>query len=349
MNYFDYFLFSRQIRLNTLGNLAGCAPIMLRSLAADADRIIFTFLTPRDFCALFASLRAVCVLTPRRFCALFAEWDTTYTLAVHIAASVTKASFEKQKQYLAASEAWTAEWEMKAKDPGYVPQLPCDDGTDEPLENMFMQFQSEFFEGLDDFILCRHKSCMFVCRNQDWLNTIKEGGWQFRCPKCGRQYFPFRMTPAYLPFNKVMILEEDKPASSSEGLKRPAGSSEGPVQLIPYHWPDTATTVLQDRIKMITMGLAEEIAEVPREARLQYVIDLLNTKRVPGYFKHYPLTIDVKVKIDALTKKFSYDHILDGFYGFFFSELETTPPLKQEDVMRMWGHSTYLVKTDNTK
>jgi hypothetical protein len=46
------------------------------------------------------------------------------------------------------------------------------------------------------------------------------------------------------------------------------------------------------------------------------------------------------VKIDALTKKFSYDLIFDGFYGFLFSELETTPPFRQEDVMRMWGHST---------
>jgi hypothetical protein len=31
-----------------------------------------------------------------------------------------------------SAASWTVEWEMKAKDPGYVPQLPCDDGTDEP-------------------------------------------------------------------------------------------------------------------------------------------------------------------------------------------------------------------------
>jgi hypothetical protein len=144
---------------------------------------------------------------------------------------------------------------------------------------------------------------------------------------------PFRMSPGHLPFTKVMILSGDGPVGSFEDMKRPAGptsSSEGPVlkQLIPYIWPDTATTVLIDKFKMISNGLAEEIAKCLRDDRLQYVIDHVNKKAVPAYFKHYLFTIDVKQKIDALANKtFKYDHIEEnGFYGMVFRNLQQRSP-----------------------
>jgi hypothetical protein len=162
---------------------------------------------------------------------------------------------------------------------------------------------------------------------------------------------PFKQSPGYLTFNKVMILE-DSPSGLSgslkrpEALKAPASSSEGPVavQLVPYIWPDTATTVLTDKFKLITSGLTDEIANLPSEKRLQYAIDHVNVTAVPSYFKHYPLTIDVKVKIDALAKKFNYDHIEEGFHGMVFPELKTMQPMQQEDMIRMWGFSKYLLQ-----
>jgi hypothetical protein len=116
------------------------------------------------------------------------------------------------------------------------------------------------------------------------------------------------------------------------------------VHLVPYIWPDTATSVLIDKFKMINMGLSDEIAKIPSESRLQCVMDHVNVNAVPSYFKHYPLTIDVKMKIDALAKKFNYEHIEEGFYGMVFPELAFLQPMQQEDMIRMWGFSEYLLK-----
>jgi hypothetical protein len=112
-----------------------------------------------------------------------------------------------------------------------------------------------------------------------------------------------------LPFNKVMIIAEADEAASS---------SEGQVKLIPYVWPDTTTTVLIDQFKMITMALADEIANVPREARLEYVIRCVSEKAIPFYFKEYAFSNEVKAKLEGLAKTFKYSHIENGFYGNFF-------------------------------
>ena len=118
-----------------------------------------------------------------------------------------------------------------------------------------------------------------------------------------------------LPFNKVMIIAEADEAASS---------SEGQVKLIPYVWPDTTTTVLIDQFKMITMALADEIANVPREARLEYVIRCASEKAIPFYFKEYAFSNEVKAKLEGLAKTFKYSHIENGFYGNFFIPCSNT-------------------------
>jgi hypothetical protein len=88
----------------------------------------------------------------------------TYVVAIRIAAAITSAPLEKRMLYVAATAVWSAERVKKADDATYVPQLPCDDGKDHPIENMVRQFQSEFVDGLDDFFVCRHPHCSNVCR-----------------------------------------------------------------------------------------------------------------------------------------------------------------------------------------
>jgi hypothetical protein len=77
--------------------------------------------------------------------------------------------------YVAATAVWSAERVKKADDATYVPQLPCDDGKDHPIENMVRQFQSEFVDGLDDFFVCRHPHCSNVCRKFHHLTAVLSG------------------------------------------------------------------------------------------------------------------------------------------------------------------------------
>jgi hypothetical protein len=99
----------------------------------------------------------------------------TYIVAYRIALAITKASPEKRMQYDAATAVWGAEWEKVADDPTYVPQLPCDDGTDVPIQNMLAQFLSEFVDGINDYFVCRHPHCSNVCRKSHHLTAVLSG------------------------------------------------------------------------------------------------------------------------------------------------------------------------------
>jgi hypothetical protein len=61
-----------------------------------------------------------------------------------------------------------AEWEKKAANVDYVPEL-------HELANV-CQFTSSVLPGLDEHWLCRHADCKIIVMPEDWQNNLEGGG-----------------------------------------------------------------------------------------------------------------------------------------------------------------------------
>ena len=266
-----------------------------------------------------------------------------------------KLTEEQNRKCREALDEWEQDWEKKAKDPEYIPDLD----PQFKIQDSEAQFLSEIVPGLDDFFLCRHRTCMFVGRNTDWVPNMMDS--QYACPMCGEQFRPWKEQPGYVKSNKVLVMQQTTTDSKMMVLGPDAAATlqatEGAPNYIPgignYYifpivWADTATQVLQNKFKSITANLDETLAQMTdNKARMEYVLDSLQDKRPHALFTPMQMSEVAKMNLDDKNQKASnpdrrwnYQRILEsGFLGMNCAQHSEAfdLPLEQEDIIRIWG------------
>ena len=195
--------------------------------------------------------------------------------AVTIATSFLKEPEEVQKERLVAIGRWRTEAEKEAKDPTYVPNI------DTPkLADCAAQHFTKISEGIDDFFFCRRRDCLLVAPNHQWPNN---NGGQYACPHCANQYSPWLEKPGLVKANKVLCIEipdgHDFYAVMGKefrSLSDRSQAKDGKIYwIMPFLWPDTKTTNMQNEFKTIAARIDDEVAEMSKAEQIAYVKDKL--------------------------------------------------------------------------
>jgi hypothetical protein len=264
-----------------------------------------------------------------------------------ITAGIRKLRADQQAKVAVVMQEWEQEFAQKALDAEYITQLDCTLKTTTHL----MDFVDKVLPGLDEYYMCRVRGCAMVCLAVNWVNNHPVGG-QYRCPACGEQYRPWLNKQGYYKANKVIFTYEQE--NKHQPLLVP-GSSDGPVSknvvnVFPVIWPDTATSMLRDRIKAISLDIDEKLLSLEPRDRMEFVLDTLKGTAPNKVFQHFKFKADIKKKIDELnagqksTKaKWQYAHVVeDGYWGLKLDDKHNLDePMEQEDYIRMYGISMW--------
>lgn len=234
---------------------------------------------------------------------------------------------ESQEQCVKRAESfreWQEHIKRQAEDNTYVPQvdLPI-------LSNNVAQYASQLWKGTDDFFLCRHRDCLLVARNTDWLPN--EGGGVFSCPACLRRYHPWMGKPGYVNANKVWVvkLKNLEGGSGVRNIDNTHTTETGEAYaFLPAYWRSSVHQDLENKMKRITLQIDEDLASMPDMEKLAFVISKVKQLPVPGFFQLYHFTKD---KVDAVDmknaeerEKWDYKHLLDeGFYAVHLHDATT--------------------------
>ena len=121
---------------------------------------------------------------------------------------------------------------------------------------------------------------------------------QYSCPMCGEQFRPWKEQPGYVKSNKVLVMKQ-----TTEGAPAYIPSISNHY-IWPIVWTDTATTVLQNKFKAISARLDEELASMTDpKARMEYVLDSLNTRPPHTLFKKMDMPEEVRMRFDDKNQK----------------------------------------------
>ncbi len=191
-----------------------------------------------------------------------------------IMAAIAKLTEDQKREIEKALQEWESEWEKKGDEYGYIPKLDEYDAE--------ASYLSEILPDVDEFYLCRHRSCQRpIFRNSDWPSNDVNGGGHYLCPLCGEQYRPWQNKAGYYKANKVWVMKDDHHGGG--GI---AGQHQWRV--IPVIWADTTTQNLLTKAKLIMKGLQEELQRVPNKDRIKWMVEKIQESTpasIPQYFK----------------------------------------------------------------
>ena len=272
-------------------------------------------------------------------------------LAISFTIGTRKLRADQQVVVAKVMDHWVDEWATKVKNPDYAPAMDCEETTSTHL----IEFVDQVLPGLDEYFICRQKTCSLVCNSTNWIHNHPNG--QYRCPACGEQYQAWKDQPGYWRTNKVYITYDEVGLQEGKAELAP-GSSDGlahtnQVMIFPLRWPEAATSVMIDRIKAIFWDIDTDLlAEAPKD-RLTFVLNTIMTTLIIKAFGLKPLTAATKLVIDNLNSspaankvKWNYSHIeKNGYFGIHLDEKhDLDEPMEMVDLLRTWGLSRWLAE-----
>jgi predicted RNA-binding Zn-ribbon protein involved in translation (DUF1610 family) len=298
--------------------------------------------------------RVSCCRRARKHIHVHGEIENRWMYRENLSQAIgSKASSEKlmsaqQNEMLEAFEEWRDQWIQKTQDRSHVTDMD----VEECISTPFMELVDKVLPGVDEYYICRQKSCSMVCLSTHWVNNYPSG--QYRCPACGEMYRPWNSRPSQWKTNKVYIAYDEVGLQVGKA-ELAAGSSEvldhrNLVRIFPVMWPDTSTQVMIDRIKAIFLNIEQELIALPSKERLEVVLQNLSVTPPHKAFETHQFLPETKAHIDHLNavqsyKKlpWKYDHIENGYMGIKLGpEHNLDQPLEQVDLLRVWGLAVCL-------
>jgi hypothetical protein len=294
-----------------------------------------------------------------------AEWRETVKklcreVVVAFEVAFKKMEQEEKNKYLIAFEEHTSLRQAIASDPTFVPEDTKEvfvgpDGPSKLLEespcpyfltSFETSFASEIIPGIDNFFICRQRSCRFIGPNTCWVT--EEGHGHFKCPRCCTLFRPWKTTSACIKPNKIMIVSPN----GDEMLAQALGMDAKGYSMYYIEWADTPLERLQSRMKEITLGLKDLKDE---EEILQQVIKVVNAKAQRVYWRQESLEPWVMQHFDdinkACKKPWSYAHLVHGFWATTGPEYndDVTPILNTEDMLTLYAHVRFALEAVSSK
>ena len=105
-----------------------------------------------------------------------------------------------QQRMREAMERWFADKEQAHLDPTHVPDMSP---AGLILPDDVSQHLSEIMRGVDEYFLCRSKTCGWFGLNTDWITN----GSHFRCPNCTLLYRLWVSRPSLIPAQKDYVVQ----------------------------------------------------------------------------------------------------------------------------------------------
>lgn len=203
--------------------------------------------------------------------------------------------------------------------------------------------------------------CGYFSAAQFWATTDRtfKGG-HYRCPRCGKQYQPwvFGAGAKTIPANKLLTIETEgdevdywKKANPSvaAGLQT-VGTEGNAVLYIPFWWPQTAETGLQDRLKEIFLGVSAELADTPCHDLPQLIADLALQKQVQkswwvkGGMGELAKQEIEKVNTSSTKEHYFTEHLQEDFIQSRFIYEDGQEVWDQEKLAKVWGTVRLAIK-----
>ena len=246
------------------------------------------------------------------------------SMADSFAAVLNEESDRKLAQRSAALEDWCEELKKKADDPTYVTKL------EHPiLSHHAVQYASQLWKGCDNFFICRHRACLTVARNIDWV--VRESGGVYACPVCGERYHPHKKQPGCVMANKVMVA----PASLAGQIGSVGKVRQREVKLaedgqryviLPMLWLDTTEQQLCDQMMRICLEIDDELDGLESyQSKVDYVVDKVRAASTPALMRFFEFSVPQQQRIDAKNSqekiKWKYDHLVE--HGYTCMQLES--------------------------
>ncbi len=278
------------------------------------------------------------------------------TIGTALVAGLQEMTKDQQDRLHTAMEEWQEDCRKKAENDEFVPIL-----SSIHLSDFEAQFLSELVPGLDEYFLCRQRSCLAVTHNNTWIHNSPNG--QYLCPSCAQQYRPWKEQPGYCKANKVFIVDlqkrpESRPvapgAITASSEVAPGGTifGEGGAEYCAYPtiWADTATSTLVNKFKEVTSDADRRLEAMPPDARLQYVNEFIVHKGSRAFLKKTTLSQTVVAEVNTRNSRMAagcpttwkFDHLREGFDSMTLDSSVIDEPLSQTDLILLWGMASWM-------
>jgi hypothetical protein len=271
-------------------------------------------------------------------------------LAVSLTAQIYDLTLDDRFTVFKLTDHWVDEWFNEEESRDYVQAMDCD----EMISALVMEFVDQVLPRLEKHFICRQKHCSMLCRRTDWVHNSPMQ--QYRCPACGEEYQPGRVSPDLWRTNKVCVIDDELNMQLEWAMLKAGGMADPPrnhVMIVPVRWPDTAHEVNIDSIKAIFLEIDFELMSLPRKNRLGFVLANVTLAGPPkvfqqqNFFQHTRDDIDYQNERQAPgNSAWQYDHIEKfGYQGIKLGpEHEPDKPMELYDFVRTCGVAMWLTQ-----
>ena len=214
---------------------------------------------------------------------------------------------------------------------------------------------------LEEYCICRNKTCRSLIHHRDWLTNEAYGGDTYLCIRCGAQYTPWARSDELVVANKVCVVTDPTAHLFTRRLCGEAAMSD-PVDhefhvgkscpIIPVLWETRSEIDVYHRFREVMEHKFSEFRELsPCQAWSKFwdTVDVYKPKA--AIFSNQQLSADAVGRMDIYnTGHFSSVPVTDEHlqchepWGTLLSEdAILDQPLSEEDFMLLWGLSVWLM------
>lgn len=274
-------------------------------------------------------------------------WMVAATL---VSMAYEKATPEQQKKMVAAFTEYATNAEREAQDPHFLADMNAKT-AEFWMPHRITTYIDVLVTGLNEHFICRRARCLHYTLSTTWI----EGSLgHFKCPQCGAFYRPWssdltggegeKAGGPVVQAQKIMV-------ATSQVAVPEVGMVAGQSRFYLCEWADTKTEILKARLKETFLGIAQESASLGEADLLRTVKDLVNKGPQFGYMTRHEVPQWLKERIGwtnegGSKEKWDYSHLLNGYMGATgVYEEGVTVILKQEESVRLWAFSKYMLET----
>jgi hypothetical protein len=260
--------------------------------------------------------------------------------------------------------------EQIARNPEYVPQYTA--LADFWVPQRIIEYASCIVPGLDAFHLCRDMTCLSFFPEKDWIQEFRAsqpGYWMppspaddlidadppvaydlghYRCSECTKEYVPWKPKEHFIEPNKCLLVSPN----GCEGLGKMLGMDKDAHEFFFVIWASTAPSILENRLKEISLQLVDETKDMSYNELMQHVVSKVNHSCKRVYFERTEFSQKNRITINQVNsskwgdkRKWRYNHLLaDGFLRGKAPEFikGVTPVMNNDDAIANFCYAKSL-------
>jgi hypothetical protein len=271
-------------------------------------------------------------------------------VAMSLTASMYSLSHVDRINMFMKAERWVEDYFFIQEGRAYVKAMQCSDR----ISAMVLDFQLNLLPKLNTHFICRHKHCSMLCLREFWIHNTPNS--QYRCPACGEEYRPGKISPDLWSTNKVCFIEDELPIIKDQNMLRARGTFDvrprTHVVLVPI-MDNTADDWDMTRIQQILLDVDFALMTLQRKNRLGFVLKNIMSAGPSEVVKTHLMFQSTRDVIDCQNDRqalgnplWQYNHIVKfGYQGIKAGpEHKLDKPMEFYDFVRRCGVAMWLTQ-----